>query len=363
MNILSLFDGISCGRVALERAGIPVTKYYASEIDKYAMQVSQKNHPDIIQLGDINNWESWGIEKPDLIMGGSPCQGFSFAGKQLAFDDPRSALFWKFVEIIRHYKPRHFLLENVRMKKEFLQVITDALGVEPVCINSALVSAQNRVRYYWCNWPVTQPEDKGIYLKDIIEHGVVDRDKSYCIDASYWKGGNLTQYFEKHRRQLVFNHCDRVGELDIKGHEQDRRVYSDLGKAPTALAHSGGGKHIKVLCTSERGRRLTPDGMKRDDKGGAIVRGYEVRPDGKTCALTTVQKDNYVTEDFVIRKLTPTEVERLQTLDDGYTEGVSNRQRYKAIGNGWTVDVVAHILKQLRTQNGQQKTTGTGTVY
>lgn len=185
MIVLSLFDGMSCGRLALERAGVQVTKYYASEVDKYAIQVSKNNYPDVIQLGDINNWTNWSIETPDLVIGGSPCQGFSFAGKQLAFDDPRSALFWKYVEIVRHYKPKYFLLENVRMKKEHLQVITDALGVEPICINSALVSAQNRVRYYWTNIPnVTQPTDKGIVLKDIIEHGVCDRDKSFCIDAS-----------------------------------------------------------------------------------------------------------------------------------------------------------------------------------
>lgn len=284
MIVLSLFDGMSCGRLALERAGVQVTKYYASEIDKYAIQVSKNNYPDVIQLGDINNWTNWGIETPDLVIGGSPCQGFSFAGKQLAFDDPRSALFWKYVEIVRHYKPKYFLLENVRMKKEHLQVITDALGVEPICINSALVSAQNRVRYYWTNIPnVTQPADKGIVLKDIIEHEVCDRDKSFCIDANYWKGGSLKQYFEKHRRQLIFSQC-------------------------------GGNKHVKVLCTSERGRRLNTEGTARDDKNGSVVRGYEVRADGKTCALTTVLKDNYVTEDYIIRKLTPVECERLQTV-------------------------------------------------
>jgi len=305
MNILSLFDGISCGRVALERAGVPINSYHASEIDKYAIQVAQKNYPDAVQLGGINDWRSWNIPQPDIIMGGSPCQGFSFAGKQLAFNDPRSQLFFKFVEILNHYKPKYFLLENVRMKKEYQDVISGLLGVEPIAINSALVSAQSRLRYYWTNIPsVTQPTDKGIFLKDIIEHGVVDKDKSYCIDASYWKGGNLKSYFEKHRRQLVFQ--------------------------PTQ--------------TSERGRRLTADGTRRDDHNGIIVRGYETRADGKTCALTTVQKDNYVTEDFIIRKLTPIECERLQTLPDSFTDGISNAQRYKALGNGWTVDVIAHIL-------------------
>jgi DNA-cytosine methyltransferase len=296
VKVLSLFDGISCGRVALERLGIQNCEYYASEIDPYAIQVSRANYPDIIQLGDINNYRSWNIPTPDLLIGGSPCQGFSFAGKQLAFDDPRSALFWKFVEVLGTYQPRYWLLENVRMKQEYQDLISLTLGVEPIVINSSLVSAQNRVRYYWTNIPnIPQPQDKQIYLKNIVEYGAVDRDKSLCIDANYWKGGNLKQYFEKHRRQLVF----------------------------------------MPIQTSERGRKLSADG---------ITRGYEVRPDGKTCALTTVQKDNYLTEDYVIRKLTPVECERLQTLPDNYTNHVSNTQRYRALGNAWTVDVIAHIL-------------------
>ncbi len=349
MNVLSLFDGISCGRVALDRAGVLYNNYYASEIDKHAIVVAQKNHPDTVQLGDITNWREWNLPNIDLIIGGSPCQGFSFAGKQLNFDDPRSKLFFEFVNIINYYKPKYFLLENVRMKKGYQDVISKALGVEPICINSALVSAQNRVRYYWTNIPnVTQPDDRGIYLKDIIEHGVCDRDKSFCIDANYWKGGDLNQYFEKHRRQLVFNQCQQNGVLDFKGHESDNRVYEDTGKSPTLLAHSGGNKHVKVLHTAERGRRLTIDGSKRDDVNGRVCRGYECRPDGKTCALTTVLKDNYITEDYVIRKLTPVECERLQTLPDDYTAGISNTQRYRSLGNGWTVDVIAHIFKGLR---------------
>lgn len=281
MNVLSLFDGISCGRVALERAGIPVTKYYASEIDKYAIQIAMKNWPDIIQLGDINEFCNgfWldercepgdichsKIDTPDLIIGGSPCQGFSFAGKQLAFDDPRSKLFFKFVEIVNYYKPKYFLLENVRMKKEYLDIISEQLGVEPICINSSLVSAQNRARYYWTNIPdVTQPVDRKIMLADIIEQGKVDRDKSYCIDANYYKGGSLKNYLEKKRRQLVF----RQSELRVQESEKQ------------------------------------------------------------------------------FRKLTPLECERLQTLPDNYTEGVSNTQRYKMLGNGWTVDVLAHIFKHI----------------
>lgn len=174
MNILSLFDGISCGRVALERANIRVGKYYASEIDKYATQISNKNYPDIIRLGDINQWRSWAIDwqSIDLVLAGSPCQGFSFAGKQLAFDDPRSKLFFVFVDILNHIRAVNpkvkFLLENVRMKKACQQIITDTLGVDSMLINSSLVSAQDRKRLYWFNWNAEQPEDKGILLKDII---------------------------------------------------------------------------------------------------------------------------------------------------------------------------------------------------
>lgn len=320
MIVLSLFDGISCGRVALERAGIPITKYYASEIDKYAIQIAQKNYPDNIQLGDINYFKyyptvrtyfnehfrvmevGWpNLEqslKPDLIIGGSPCQGFSFAGKQLAFDDPRSKLFFKFVEIVNHYKPKYFLLENVRMKVEYQGVISEMLGVEPICINSSLVSAQSRVRYYWTNIPnVTQPEDKHIYLKDIIEQGIVDKDKSYCIDANYWKGGNLKSYFEKHRRQLVFQINPDKSAGGKQPYMQDR-VYHENGKS--------------VALTASFSNRIN------------------------------------VYSNLKVRKLTPIECERLQTLPDNYTEGVSNTQRYKALGNAWTVDVVAHIFKGLK---------------
>lgn len=319
MNVLSLFDGMSCGRVALERAGVKVDKYYASEVDKYAIAVSQKNYPDIVQLGDINNFiEGMWVGKTydtlcmqqksiDLIIGGSPCQGFSFAGKQLAFDDPRSKLFFKFVEIVKFYKPKYFLLENVRMKKEYLNVITDMLGVEPICINSALVSAQNRVRYYWTNIPnVTQPEDKGIHLKDIIERGVVDRDKSFCIDANYWKGGDLKQYFEKHRRQLVFTKNYVQYDQTGKGYKsQDQMAFYLEGKHGTVPSNNAQSK-CKVLLDKQ-----------------------------------------HETDKFLIRKLTPVECERLQTLPDNFTEGVSSTQRYKMLGNGWTVDVLAHIFKGL----------------
>jgi len=314
MKVLSLFDGMSCGQIALNRAGIEPTKYYASEVDKYAIKVAMSNYPDTTQLGDVTAWREWDIDwsSIDLLIGGSPCQGFSFAGKQLAFDDTRSKLFFAYVDILNHIKGVNpnvkFLLENVKMKKYFLNIISEKLGVEPVFINSALVSAQNRQRYYWANWHFEQPEDRGVQLSDVLESGVVDRDKSFCIDANYFKGGNVKAYFEKHRRQLAFYQPCRA---------------------------------------SERGRRLTVCGTRRDDKLGEIVRGYECATDGKSSCLTTVQKDNYVCEDYLIRKLTPIECERLQTVPDNYTNYVSNTQRYKMLGNGWTVDVISHILKEL----------------
>ena len=182
MNILSLFDGMSCGRLALDRLGIKVDKYYASEIDKYAIQVSSANYPDIIQIGDVCDVKGEDYPDIDLVLAGSPCQGFSFAGNQLAFDDPRSALFFEFVRILKEVKPKYFLLENVKMKKEFLDVISEQVGVEPILINSALVSAQNRLRYYWTNIPgVEQPEDRGIVLKDILE---TEPDEKYDISEA-----------------------------------------------------------------------------------------------------------------------------------------------------------------------------------
>jgi len=301
MNVLSLFDGMSCGRIALDKAGIKVDKYFASEIDKYAIKVAKANYPDTVHVGDVQEIQAADVGEIDLLIGGSPCQGFSFAGKQLNFDDPRSQLFWEYVRLLRDLQPSYFLLENVKMKKQSMDVITEALGVEPIFINSSLVSAQNRQRYYWTNIPVDGlPEDKGIVLNDILEDGFSDRVKAHCIDANYFKGGNLKSYFEKHRRQLVFSKdglC-HVGDADIRGNDNVRRVYHPDGKAPCLTTMGGGHREPKTL-----------------------------------------------TSDTTWRKLTPLECERLQTVPEGYTNHVSNTQRYKMLGNGWTVDVIAHILK------------------
>jgi len=209
MNVLSLFDGMSCTQIALNRMGIRPSTYFASEIDPYGIKVTQANFPDTIQVGDVTKLKSADLPQIDLLVGGSPCQGFSFAGKQLNFDDPRSKLFFEYVRLLKELKPKYFLLENVNMKQEYQDIISDALGCKPIDLNSNRVSAQNRRRLYWTNIPVRDlPENKHIYLKDILEDGFTDRDKSHCIDANYFKGGNLKSYFEKHRRQLVFDFDD-----------------------------------------------------------------------------------------------------------------------------------------------------------
>jgi len=321
--VLSLFDGMSCWRLALERAWIPVRRYFASEIDKYAIQIATKNFPDIHQIGNAEWVEvfytlTWGIDHwyriksewsyyrlwswwLDLLIGGSPCQWFSNAGKGLNFNDPRSKLFFEFVRILNEAKPRYFLLENVKMKKERQNTISEHLfWIQPVEIDSALVSAQRRKRLYRVgkrneDWSysqvvVSQPEDKGILLKDIIDYGIVDQDKSYCIDANYAKGGNLKSY-AKGRRQLVFNSIYQLPRGKNTGGIKE-------GKSPTLSSNSW-------------------------------------------------QYNNFVNCGKWYRKLTPIECERLQTLPDNYTEWVSNSQRYKMLGNGWTVDVIAHIFREI----------------
>ena len=262
INVLSLFDGMSGAQIALERAEIPVLNYFASEIDKFAMKITQKNYPKTIQKGDVDSIDKNALPKIDLLIGGSPCQGFSVSGKRLNFDDPRSKLFFSYVKLLKEVHPTFFLLENVKMKKDYQDIITKYLGVEPIEINSNIVSAQNRKRLYWTNIPFSMPEDKHIYFKDIIEKGFVDKDKSLCLDASYFKGGSLEtlihNYINKSRRQIVFDDNEKW------------------------------------------------------------------------------------------RMLTPIECERLQTVPDNYTEGVSKTQRYKMLGNGFTIDVIAHILKGIK---------------
>ena len=341
ITVLSLFDGMSCWRLALERAWIPVASYYASEIDKYAIKVSESNRSDVIQVGDVreirvkSDIKAKGIvRRPDgdtniyvgdtgldLLIGGSPCQWFSSAGKGLNFSDPRSKLFFEFVRILNEAKPRFFILENVKMKKEWQNIISEHLfGVQPVEIDSALVSAQRRKRLYrvWKrneDWSysqvaIKQPKDKGILLKDILEQEV---DPKFYLS-------------------------DKAIELMIKYLKPDYEITGKSNTLTTELAHTIG-KNMSPKLVAETGVALYNRdhwrfrGSLHGDKSPTI----RCQVNGNVLCLT---------RDF-LRRLTPIECERLQTLPDDYTAGVSNSQRYKMLGNGWTVDVIAHIFREM----------------
>lgn len=297
MKVLSLFDGISCGMVALERAGIEVDTYYASEIDNHAEGVSQYNYPEIVRLGDVNNYEHWNLPSIDLLIGGSPCQDLSIAkANREGLNGERSGLFWKYVECLKKFKPKYFLLENNNsMPKEAKDTISEILGVKPIMINSSLVSAQLRKRLYWTNIPgVEQPKDKGILLADIIESGTVDREKALCLTRRY-AGFSGSQDYYRHR---YFGKS--FGQAVFEGNatpEEHKRAYKKLGR----------------------------------------YSGIEI--------------------DGTMRQMTHNECEKLQTLPIDYTkyEIINNElketpkgARYEMIGNGWTVDVIAHIFTSLK---------------
>jgi len=374
MNVLSCFDGLSCGQLALDKAGVLVDVYYASEIDKYAIKVTQANFPNTIQVGDISKVDASSFNHDiDLMMGGSPCQGFSFAGKQLNFDDPRSKLFFEFMRLRDELKPKYVLLENVRMSKQSQDVISKYMGFEPQALDSKYKSAQKRYRLYWwgrlttCEagtWvyeqmPIEEMRDKKIVMQDILEDGyatdvMTNADgKSHCLTARY-NGAVWWNSIERKQRTMVLKDNPtvsrdgliRVGTADLKGHDSIKRVYAQEGKAPTLTTMQGGHREPKVAIGRIVNRRLDENGTRKDDQLDLpFTRQLEVRADEKSNCLTTVQKDNVVVSKDMWRKLTPLECERLQTIPDNYTNHVSNSQRYKMIGNGWTVDVVAHILR------------------
>jgi DNA (cytosine-5)-methyltransferase 3A len=362
MNVLSLFDGMSCGRIALDRAGIPVTNYYASEIDKYAIEIAKKNWLGTVHLGDVRDvmWpETFEGQRIDLLLGGSPCQGFSFAGKQLNFDDPRSKLFFEYVRILKEARPRWFLLENVRMKQESQDIISEMLGVKPVAINSSLVSAQNRYRLYWTNIPFDMPADKGLVMRDILEDAPQnftvmsdrfaerqkdigclvseDKPKARCLSATeYVKNGRQGDYIRCDRETGKPNLMQTQLPLKLEQTQQDERE-NELAM----LVHED-------RSEKEKASGLILAGHADDIKG----HGYNRRvyhPDGKAPSLCAASGGNLepktALSDTAWRKLTPIECERLQTVPDNYTQGVSNTQRYRMLGNGWTVDVIAHILR------------------
>lgn len=293
VNVLSLFDGISCGQVALERAGIKVNTYYASEINKHAIKVTQKNFPNTIQLGDITQINEEALDQLpeiDIVIGGSPCQDLSVykygtVGVE-GLEGKKSNLFYHYERVLKYVKPKYFLLENVPMDKEWENVITDLLEVNPIMINSSLVSAALRKRLYWTNIPnLTQPEDKELVIRDIAV-------PSQEVPEKYW-----------YDKPFIYNGDDKKVQctLDIKGHRNMKEVYNLNHKCNTLLADGDGGN---------RQKKFFQDGR--------------------------------------CRKAMPIEYERMQTLPDNYTEGISDSARYSAIGNGWTVDVISHIFSFLK---------------
>lgn len=294
MNVSSLFDGMSCGQIAFDKLGIKFdgvkNKYFASEIEKNAIKVTQANYPNTIQLGDVTKWREWELPEIDFLIGGSPCQGFSFAGKQLNFEDERSKLFFEFVDVLKELKPKYFMLENVKMKKSFIEIINRILNSDCIEIDSSLLSAQSRKRLYWTNIQgINQPQDKGYSLNNIQE-----KDGERTIKESLKKYYN-NEYFTKYKSNNgICKLFDGVVQGYFSSSFSQNRIFSSNGKCPT---------------------------------------------------LTTKCKDNNIFE--FGGRVTPLECERLQTVPENYTRvtGISDAQRYNMLGNGWTVDVIAHILK------------------
>lgn len=347
MNVLSLFNGISCGRVALERAGIPVEHYISFEIDKYANQVAKANYPDDEYNGDVFEADFTQFKGFDILIGGSPCTHWSIAknGRETTSSGVGWELFMQYKRALIESGCRYFLYENnYSIHKDIQAAISEELGVEPIMINSALLSAQRRKRLYWTNIQgVEQPEDRGILLQDILESGLAHNEKSYCIGANEHKGVPIKYYLEKHKRQQVFEPV--IYQLPHGYNKGGIKT----NKAPTLTAN-GDWAHNNFMCEPVR---ISNMGEAVHNKQGYRI--YSIQ--GKSVCLssngsgvggkTGPYKIDLPDGDYIIRKLTPVECERLQTLPDGYTEGVSNTQRYKGLGNGWTVDVISHILRYI----------------
>ena len=414
MNVLSLFDGMSCGRIALDQLSIPVEKYYASEIDMYAMQVSRANYPDIIQLGDVSTWREWDIDwdSIDLVTGGFPCQSWSVAGKGLGDRDDRGKMFWIMLDImqnvITHNPNAYYLMENVRMKKEFEEYITthtkNALpNVYKHMINSALVSAQNRIRFYWTNIAgIKTPEDRGIVLRDILENDAEEPmysniyggfgekkprehfNKSITIRAN--SGGGAIPNIKlkaSNKEQMIETATSDNGITNIKKGTSgkswffEQQTYSKDSKKTRALKAGGGSGNIPKLIETETIivdkekkqltiKEATKKGYTTIDNGDCFDmtfpnsktrRGRNMKD--KSNCLTAANYDYMRYEhsdkdkEVYWRKLTPLECERLQTVPDNYTNHVSNTQRYKMLGNGWTVEVIKHIFKNMDYKKGK----------
>jgi len=439
LNILSLFDGMSCGQQALERAGITVDNYFASEIDKYAMQVTMANYPDTKQLGSVVNVNGFDLPKIDLLIGGSPCQSFSFAGKRKGMStkceteiltlehylelkadgyefEGQSYLFWEFMRLLNECKPKYFLLENVEMGEKWEKVLSKAIGVNGIHINSALVSAQNRKRIYWTNIGmqpgglfgdlvsiIQKPKDKGIFLKDVLENEVDDKyflsekllnhfnnkssysnfkfdfkptdgeKKGACLTASMGKMPITQDYIKIDRQGNVKNNQDKASSLSVGGHghgnhsdmdliqivaltevrtDAAKQIRKETGTNPKRakeLVERTDGK-IGALLTSHTNDNLVISGTLRTHNDG---KGFREVMSGKGATIPARSREDGSGQNIVsisgnIRRLTPLECERLQTVKDNYTNHVSDSQRYKMLGNGWTVDVIAHIFSYLK---------------
>jgi len=394
MNVLSLFDGMSCGQQALDRNGIKVDNYFASEIDKYAITVTMANYPNTKQLGSVVDVDGYSLPKIDLLIGGSPCQSFSFAGKRkgmatkdeqeiLTLDhylqlksegfefEGQSYLFWEYMRLMYECKPKYFLLENVMMGEKWEKILSKAIGVNPIMINSSLLSAQNRQRLYWTNiglepaglfgYPqstIEQPKDKGILLKDVLESEV---------DEKYYLSDKMLDYLNS--RKANYNNgkinyktgndvasCINAssGSIDISDniivHNTMPRS-SKTGKGGTGPLSRADGKtycldtgttnaveirEVKQLNTS------LESGGKQPYQQNRVYDTEGISP--ALCA----NKSDLIVNTSNIRRLTPIECERLQTVKDNYTNHVSDSQRYKMLGNGWTVDVIRHILNYMK---------------
>jgi DNA (cytosine-5)-methyltransferase 1 len=399
MNVLSLFDGMSCGQQALERAGFKVDNYFASEIDKYAIQVTMANFPNTKQLGSVVNVDGYSLPKIDLLIGGSPCQSFSFAGKRKGMStkdeqeiltlehylqlkaegfefEGQSYLFWEYMRLLNETKPKYFLLENVMMGEKWEKVLSKAIGVKPIMINSALVSAQNRQRLYWTNiglepgglfgdleTTIEQPKDKGILLKNILEpevdlkyflsekainrisnYNTADKslnlnDKSICLAAGYSNQGRDNQF-------IVHNMMPRSSTTGKGGSGHLSRT-----DGKTYCLDTGTTNAVEIF--NNKRLNQTIEKHKDDLKYGTLIDSYNqsIHTD-KSITISTRVNASSQTHIFEkkskIRRLTPIECERLQTVRDNYTNHVSDSQRYKMLGNGWTVDVIAHFFKYMK---------------
>jgi len=383
INVLSCFDGLSGGQLALEKSGIKVNQYFASEIDKYAIAVAKYNYPNMIHLGDVKKIDTSTLPKIDLMLAGSPCTDLSFAGlgKGLV-EGEQSSLFFDWWRLVKQLKPKYIFLENVRMKEEYKAQISDILGFEPTAINSSLVSAQNRYRLYWFGirdgdtykaLPISQPEDKGIVLADILEQG---------LDDTWTLSDQAQERARNNPRSRAFTpDQDKSGALLSNQYKQSTDSLYAVADGCIQIGET-------AATTNPKGGRIVNrrklDGVRKDNQLDLPLKPYlEVRADDKTNCISTVQKDNVVVsqirdkskavrvggrgsydrhewdsvDELHWRKLTPKECARLQTVPDnhcimgsfdGTVKPISKSQQYKMLGNGWTIDVIAHILEGMK---------------